>query len=184
MTMKSAHSEETLKELMLLSLDGDEKAYRVLLNALRVLLAGYYDRRTGFASKGDVEDLVQETLLAVHGRRETYDRSRPFTAWFFSIARYKLIDHHRKRGGRQRAEIELVDEIEGTFSEDDISARMDVERLLEGLPERQRNMIRQVRLEGHSVADTASRTGQTESAVKVGIHRGIKALAARLRGNT
>ncbi|MGG2478225.1 sigma factor, partial [Rhizobium sp. BR5] len=41
---------------------------------------------------------VQETLLSLHAKRETYDRARPFTAWFFSIARYKLIDHYRGRG--------------------------------------------------------------------------------------
>jgi RNA polymerase sigma-70 factor (ECF subfamily) len=59
---------------------------------------------------------------------------------------------------------------------------MDVERLLESLPAKQRELIRQVKLEGQSVADTASRTGQSESAVKVGIHRGLKALAEKLRG--
>ncbi|MGO7426090.1 sigma factor-like helix-turn-helix DNA-binding protein, partial [Rhizobium ruizarguesonis] len=81
-----------------------------------------------------------------------------------------------------KAEIELDEEIEDDFMEDAIAARMDVERLLNGLPQHQQELIRQVKLEGQSVADTASRTGQSESAVKVGVHRGIKALAARLRG--
>jgi RNA polymerase sigma-70 factor (ECF subfamily) len=78
--------------------------------------------------------------------------------------------------------MELDEEIEDDFREDAIAARMDVERLLSGLPQHQQDLIRQVKLEGQSVADTASRTGQSESAVKVGVHRGIKALAARLRG--
>jgi len=180
--MTTAHSEEALKTLMLLSLDGDEAAYRHLLNALRILLVGYYGRRMGAATKADMEDLVQETLLALHSRRSTYDRERPFTAWFFSIARYKLIDHHRGRGGRKLAETELGEDIESDFSEDTVTARMDVERLLGSLPEKQRELIRRVKLEGQSVADTASRTGQSESAVKVGIHRGLKALAEKLRG--
>lgn len=180
--MTTAHSEEALKTLMLLSLDGDEGAYRRLLNALRLLLVGYYGRRMSAATKADMEDLVQETLLALHSRRSTYDRTRPFTAWFFSIARYKLIDHHRGRGSRMMAEIELDDHIESDFSDDALTARMDVERLLEALPARQRDMIRLVKIEGQSVADTASRTGQSESAVKVGIHRGLKALSERLRG--
>jgi len=180
--MTSAHSEEALKALMLLSLDGDEAAYRRLLNAVRVLLVGYYGRRMAAATKADMEDLVQETLLALHSRRATYDRERPFTAWFFSIARYKLIDHHRGRGGRMMAETELGEDFESDYSEDAITARMDVERLLQGLPAKQRELIRQVKLEGQSVADTASRTGQSESAIKVGIHRGLKTLAEKLRG--
>ena len=182
--MTIAHSEEALKTLMLLSLDGDEAAYRRLLNALRVLLVGYYSRRMGAATRADMEDLVQETLLALHSRRGTYDRNRPFTSWFFSIARYKLIDHHRGRGGRMMAEVELGEDFESGFSEDAVTARMDVERLLDSLPAKQQEIIRQVKLEGQSVADTASRTGQSESAVKVGIHRGLKALAEKLRGET
>jgi RNA polymerase sigma-70 factor (ECF subfamily) len=180
--MTTAYSEEALKALMLLALDGDEAAYRRLLTALRALLVGYYSRRMAAATKADMEDLVQETLLALHSRRSTYDRKRAFTAWFFSIARYKLIDHHRGYGGRRLAETELGEEIESDFSEDTMTARMDVERLLDGLSPKQQELIRQVKLEGRSVADTANRTGQSESAVKVSIHRALKALGERLRG--
>ncbi len=101
-TMTGSLSEDTLKTLMLRSLEGDEGAYRHLLHALRRLLTAYYGRRMGAASRAEVEDLVQETLLSLHAKRATYDRSRPFTAWFFSIARYKLIDHYRGRGARMR----------------------------------------------------------------------------------
>ncbi|KAJ34796.1 RNA polymerase sigma70, partial [Agrobacterium tumefaciens] len=69
--------------MMLRSLDGDEGAYRHLLHALRRLLTAYYGRRMDAASRGEVEDLLQETLLSLHTKRATYDRSRPFTAWFF-----------------------------------------------------------------------------------------------------
>ncbi|WP_117192364.1 sigma-70 family RNA polymerase sigma factor [Rhizobium terrae] len=182
--MTSAPSEEALKALMLLSLDGDEAAYRRLLTALRVLLVGYYSRRMGAATKADMEDLVQETLLALHSRRSTYDRDRLFTAWFFSIARYKLIDHHRGRGRRRLAETELDEKIESGFSEEALTARLDVERLLDGLSPKQQDLIRQVKLEGQSIADTASLTGQSESAVKVSIHRALKALGERLRGGS
>ncbi|AYD01801.1 sigma-70 family RNA polymerase sigma factor [Neorhizobium sp. NCHU2750] len=179
--MTSQYSEDTLKGLMLLSLDGDEAAYRRLLNSARTLLVGYYGRRMS-AAAADTEDLVQETLMALHTKRATYDRSRPFTAWFFAIARHKLVDHHRARGTRHSADIELDDSIAAHDEEDAINAQIDVERLLAGLPEKQRDLIRQVKLEGQSVADTAVRIGQSESAVKIGVHRGVKALAKRLRG--
>lgn len=180
--MTAARTEDELKTLMLLSLDGDERAYRRLLHAVRPLLAAYYGRRMTGAARSDVEDLVQETLLSLHARRSTYDRSRPFTAWFFSIARYKLIDHHRGRGSRKASETELRDDVEDEFSAEAMTARLDVERLLEALPPHTRELIRQVRIEGRSVAETASHSGQSESAVKVNIHRGLKALAARIRG--
>ncbi|WP_454686750.1 sigma-70 family RNA polymerase sigma factor [Agrobacterium leguminum] len=169
--------------LMLRSLDGDEGAYRHLLHALRRLLIAYYGRRMA-AARGDVEDLVQETLLSLHAKRETYDRARPFTAWFFSIARYKLIDHYRGRGARLLAEVELDETLEAEPSVDAVTARMDVERLLDELPERQRDLIRRVKLEGHSIAEAAQKSGQTELAARVGIHRTLKVLAAKLRGDT
>lgn len=175
-------SELELKALMVLSLDGDENAYRCLLGILRHLLETYFRRR--LAQNGqDVDDLVQETLLALHKRRITYDRERPFTAWFFTIARHKLVDHHRQnRGGRSFVGLELVEEVAGGYSEEAVLANLDVQRLLASLPAWQSDLIRQVRLEGRSVAETASDSGKTQAMVKVGVHRGIKALAARLRG--
>lgn len=180
--MNETTSEQSLKDLMLRSLDGDDGAYRRLLSVLRTLLVGYFGRRLGQSAKADMEDLVQDTLMALHSRRATYDRDRPFTAWFFTIARYKLVDHFRSRGGRVMVSAEALDELEDGFSEEAISARMDVERLLAQLPEKQQMLIRQVRLEGQSVADTARQSGQSESLVKVSIHRGIKALTEKLRG--
>lgn len=182
--MTGSLSEETLKMLMLRSLDGDESAYRHLLHALRRLLIAYYGHRMSSASRGDVEDLAQETLLSLHAKRETYDRARPFTAWFFSIARYKLIDHYRGRGARALTEVELDDTLEAESSVDAVTARMDVERLLDDLPERQRDLIRRVKLEGQSIAEAAEKSGQTELAARVGIHRTLKILAAKLRGDT
>jgi RNA polymerase sigma-70 factor (ECF subfamily) len=181
--MTGSLSEDTLKTLMLRSLDGDEGAYRHLLHALRRLLTAYYGRRMDAASRGEVEDLVQETLLSLHAKRATYDRSRPFTAWFFSIARYKLIDHYR-RGARMRGEVELDETLEADWSVDAVTARMDVERLLEDNPDRQRELIRRDKLEGKTIAEAAKKTGQTELAARVGIHRTLKTLAAKLRGDT
>ena len=59
---------------MIGSLDGDAVAHGLLLRALAPLLHAFYRRRVTRAE--DVEDLVQDTLIAVHTRRETFDRSR------------------------------------------------------------------------------------------------------------
>jgi RNA polymerase sigma-70 factor, ECF subfamily len=60
-------------------------------------------------------------------------------------------------------------------------ASHDIAKLLQQLPDRQRLPIQYVKIEGGSVADTTNRTGMSESAVKIGIHRGLKALAASIR---
>jgi RNA polymerase sigma factor (sigma-70 family) len=162
-------------------LDGDAAAQAALLSALVPLLRAFFRRRTRSAAD-DVEDMVQETLIAVHTRRATYDRSRMFTAWLFAIARYKMIDHFRRR--QRECPLEDLDElfIEDRF-EDAHVAHLDVQRLLDGLPIKQANAIRDTHLEGLSVAEAALQSGIGESDVKVSVHRGIKALAARIRGD-
>lgn len=167
---------------MLRALDGDAAAYRALLDALRGPLLGFYRRRLGAEDAGEADDLVQETLIAIHGRRATFDPSQPFTAWAYAIARYKLIDHLRRRRRRRAVPIDDVAELFAADQFEAAMARHDVDKLLATLPERPRRMIRDTKLEGYSNAEAAARLGSTDVAVKVGVHRGLKRLAARLQG--
>jgi RNA polymerase sigma-70 factor (ECF subfamily) len=173
-------SEEQLKVWMLGGLDGEAAAHEALLRALVPLLTSFYRRRLRGADD-DVEDLVQDTLISVHTKRTTYDRDRPFTAWLYAIARYRLIDHYRRR--RLSIPIEDVEAIlivEGF--EDATSARMDVDELLSTLSPKQARAIRDMHVDGLSVAEAARSAGIGESDVKVSVHRGLKALSARIRG--
>lgn len=168
---------------MLGALAGDRSAYARLLTELGAHLRRYFERRLSEAA--EAEDLVQETLLAIHTRRATYDPSRPFTAWAYAIARYKLIDHLRRR--RARPTSPLDDNVQELFAPDDHEAAMasaDLERLLVTLPAGQSQAIRDTKLEGLSSAEAAGRAGIAEGAVKVRVHRGLKALAARIRGGS
>jgi RNA polymerase sigma-70 factor (ECF subfamily) len=174
-------SESRLKSLMLRGLDGDAPAQRELLRELGRLLRPYFARRTRDEA-ADADDLVQEVLIAVHTRRATYDRSQPFTAWVYAIARYKLIDHLRRRRVRASVPIDDVDELFAPEESEAATAGADVRRLMADLPEKQRAAIQHTKLDELSVAETAARTGMSESAVKVSVHRGLKALAARVRG--
>ena len=110
------------------------------------------------------------------------DRNEPESRLAGRGAEEALVDHHRRRGGRSVVSLELVEGVADGYSEDTILASMDVERLLSGIPAWQSELIRRVRLEGRSVAEAAAASGKTEAMVKVSVHRGIKALAARLRG--
>ncbi|WP_151883666.1 sigma factor [Pseudomonas putida] len=134
--------EAQLQALLLQGLTGDAAAYRMFLAALAVHVRSFLSRRLA-QRPCEVEDLLQEVLLAVHNARHTYQAQQPLTAWVQAIARYKLADHYRSY------------------------ARHDA--LHEGL-------------EGLSVEETARMTGLSSSAVKVGIHRGLKALAKLMGG--
>jgi len=87
-----SEAEARLRPLMVASLDGDAAAYRDLLRELTGYLRAYYRCRVAYGA-ADAEDLIQETLIAIHSRRSSYDRSQPFTAWVYAMARYKLIDY-------------------------------------------------------------------------------------------
>ncbi|MDP1026840.1 sigma-70 family RNA polymerase sigma factor [Sphingomonas sp. KR1UV-12] len=172
--------EEVLRGLMVDGLDGDVAAHATLLHRLVPLLRGFYRRRMRGADD-DVEDLVQETLIAVHTRRSTYDRDRTFGAWLFAIARYKMIDQFR-RGARLQPLDGLEDQLVTAGFEDDVTARIDMDELLATLPDKQSRMIRATRLQGLSVAEAAQAGGIGESDVKVSVHRGLKTLMARVHG--
>jgi RNA polymerase sigma-70 factor, ECF subfamily len=176
--------EERLRSLLIRGLAGDATAYHIFLGELAAHLRSFLRRRLARLPE-EVEDLIQELLLAIHNQRHTYDPEQPLTAWVQAIARYKLIDLLRRRS-RTDVLHDPLDEEEELFAAADAGAaeaRYDVAKLLQELPDRQRLPILYVKIEGGSVADAAKRTGMSESAVKVGIHRGLKALAAKLRSD-
>jgi len=176
--------EDRLRDLLVRGLAGDAQSYHTFLKELsahlRAFLRGRLTRLTD-----EVEDLVQETLLAIHNQRHTYDAGQPLTAWVHAIARYKLVDLLRRRAGRDALNDPLDDEL-AVFAASDTEAddaRRDLAKLLECLPDGQRRPIIHMKLEGLSVVEVARLTGMSESAVKVGVHRGLKALATMIRGS-
>jgi RNA polymerase sigma-70 factor (ECF subfamily) len=179
--------EERLKGLLTRALAGDEPAYHAFLQDLSVHLRAFLLKRLA-SLPDEVEDLVQESLLAIHNQRHTYAIGQPVTPWVQAIAKYKLIDLLRRRSRRDLLtdqfdeEFEQFNQFDPATSNLDTAeaahARRDISTLLAQLPSGQRLPIMHMKLEGLSVAETAQRTGMSESAVKVGVHRGLKALAA------
>ena len=169
-----------MRTLFLRGLDGDHAAYQTFLQKLSAHLRAFFRRRL-FGWPDDVEDLVQECLLAMHNKRHTYQSDQPLTAWVHAIARYKLIDLLRSKSVREALHVPLDDDL-SVFAEsstDASDARRDLAGLLESLPDRQRLPIEHVKLQGLSVTEAAALLGMSESAVKVGIHRGLKTLGKR-----
>ena len=178
----SDNLESRLKPLWLRAQSGDELAYRQSLALIAARLRGDLKRRLS-GLPDEVEDLVQETLLALHLQRGNYDPTLPVSAWAVAIARHKLVDLWRRRGRRDDLHDALddVDEQLLAAEPDDGGAKRDLAALLKSLPESQRQAIVLTKLEGLSVAEAALQSGASESAIKVQVHRGLKRLAALVR---
>ena len=165
--------EATLSRFAGLAQQGDPQAYAALLGAARQWLLRYFRRRV---LPHELDDLVQDTLLSLHRKLASYEPERPFMPWLAVIARYRFVDHLRLV--YRRAEDQGVDaDIAVESEEEAIAARISLERLFEALPAAQSRAIELVRIEGLSISEASASTGQSESLVKVNIHRGLKRLA-------
>jgi RNA polymerase sigma-70 factor (ECF subfamily) len=178
-----AAQEERLRGLLISGLAGDQNRYQAFLKELSPYLRAYFRKRLNNLPD-EVEDLVQEALLAIHNQRHTYRPAQPVTAWVYAIARYKLVDMLRRRSIHEALNDPLDEELEilAVAETEAANAKRDVTKLLKSLPDQQRLPIQYVKLEGLSVAEAARLTGMSESAIKVGVHRGLKSLAAMMRG--
>lgn len=165
---------------MLRGLGGDAAAHAELLGLLAGYLRGFLVRKMGRGA-ADLEDLVQEALLAIHLKRDTYDTSQPFTAWVFAIARYKLIDWYRRNRIRRTEPIDEAADLFAGEDADEIAVKHDLGKLMSTLPEKQRALLEDVKIIGLSNAEAGLRAGMSEGAVKVSIHRSLQTLMRRVR---
>lgn len=165
------------------ALAGDAAAYRRALTLLTPLLRSSV--RAGLARCGRgpdaVEDIVQETLLAVHLKRATWDPAQPVAPWARAIAKYKMIDFLRRKGERVHLDIadfaETLPELEAASSDAVMASR----RAMERLPVRDRDIVESIAIGGASARETGERLGLSEGAVRVALHRALKSMAVMCR---
>ena len=176
---KQSHEPE-LRTLMLAGLDGDASAHKSLLTRLSGHLRAYFKGQLARIGRtdADAEDLVQETLIAIHTRRHTYDRSQLLTPWVYAIARYRLVDYLRRTKASVRdVPIEAAAEVLADDNATAVDSGLDLMKLMARLPHKTRQAIQFVKLDGLSVSEAAARSGMSQSAIKVSVHRGLKALS-------
>ncbi|WP_425348843.1 sigma-70 family RNA polymerase sigma factor [Pararhizobium antarcticum] len=163
--------------LLRTAIAGDEKAYAAFLGRTASIVRGFA-RRKIVQGGVDAEDVVQETLLAIHTKRHTWITDAPVLPWIYAIARFKLIDAFRKRG--RRVEIE-IGEIAETFAqpESETVSDREINRILEGLAPGQRSVVASISIDGRSIIETAETFGMTETAVRVALHRGLRSIAKK-----
>lgn len=170
--------------LMARAQEGDGAAYsRLLLQVtpyLRTLA------RRWLRDPWDIEDTVQDVLLALHAVRHTYDPSRPFGPWLTGVANRRAIDRLRRQG-RWRARETPLTAIHDAHPADEVDAASSLERgpleaAIDRLPTAQRKAIRMLKLEEKSLKQAASESGMTIAALKVATHRAIGSLRRMLGG--
>ena len=130
----------------------------------------------------DVEDVLQETLLTLHRARHTWDPARKFEPWLYAIARNTTVDWFRRERQRNRFEQPAAGDDAIDPGSEHGDRELAVDDVLSGLPRNQRDALEMVKLEGLSIEEAAARAGVTEGALRVRIHRGYRALRAKLLG--
>lgn len=168
--------------LMRAAMAGDEAAYERLLRELAPVLRAIARRAVARAGAAiDAEDIVQETLIAIHLKRQTWVPTEPLGPWVRAIARHKAVDALRRRGRHLHVPVEDFEDLLAAEDAGPDFPRADLAKHLHHLPARQREVIQSIALDGNSIRQTASRFGMSEGAVRVALHRAVAALAALLQ---
>lgn len=174
-------TEQRLSFLMRAAQGGDGAAYAALLRELMPLLRARIQRQLRFLKPEDVEDLVQDVLLSLHGVRATYDPRRPFLPWLFGIVRNRVADGARRYTRRAVHEV-AVEQVPVTFSDEATNRDEefgDPEALAQAirtLPPGQREAVEMLKIRELSLKEAAAVSGMSISALKVSVHRAVKAL--------
>lgn len=176
--MNAGSYDAELARLLKAALAGDDRAYAAFLRRAAGLVRGFVRRRTAQGGL-DPEDVVQETLLAIHLKRHTWRDDAPVEPWLFAIARFKLIDAFRRTG--RRMEVVLDDTFDAPAPEpEEQASERDIGRALEALAPGQRAVVSAISVDGRSIAEAARALAMSEGAVRVALHRGLAAIARRI----
>lgn len=168
--MKRNHDEQRWSQLMLSAQQGNESDYRQLLQELGVAIASYL--RARFGDLHILEDCVQESLMAIHQARNTYEPRHLFRPWLFAIVRYKTIDLLRKKSMHHK--IDVLDD-EPVDTHQDLEKSLSCGQVLAALSDRHREAIELTKIRGFSIREAATRLKISESAMKVRVHRALDA---------
>ncbi len=170
-----------LDGLFAAGLAGDRIAYQRFLEEVARLMRAFLIRKMGAGAAADVEDVVQDVLIAVHTKRHSWRPDKPVTAWLFAIAKYKAIDHWRSNSRHAHLDIADFEAVLGDSHAEPVILDHELERAVGALSGRSRQVVSEISLKGKSISDTATRLGISEGAVRVAFHRGLATLSARFK---
>lgn len=178
----SSKDTNSLSDLMRLAQEGNKQAYSALFQSVTPMLRSFVSQKIN--NRADMEDIVQEILISIHKAGHTYDSDRPFKVWMYTIARYRLNDHLRAHYRNEALKGRILDESDILYTDNNVTNGMDMDEsisnLLESIPEKQRTIVRMMKLEGYTAKETAEKVNMSETAVKVAAHRVYKRLAKKI----
>ena len=176
-SLSKSRDEQELSELMRKSQNGDGEAYNQLLTRIEKMLHSFVRK---YVQTDMAEDVIQEIILGIHSKRNTFNSEQFFLPWFYAIARYKVVDYIR---AKKKQEVLLFDpEDFELLLNSDVSGVIDsvtvdhLEGMFSELPEKQRSILKSVKIEGLSIKETADKMRLSESDIKINIHRALKRL--------
>ena len=193
--MTAEDDEQRWSELMRLAQQGDEEAYRQLLQELSKVISAYLYRQ--FGPVGFVDDCVQETLIAIHSARHTYQSNRPFKPWMNAIIKYKTIDLLRKQNRHSVFSASNDSEYTGNSSQlqqssheraidtvKQIEAELSSAKILKQLPEKHRKVLILTKLLGFTIDEASENLAISPGAVKQQVRRAIAKTRQLLKGDS
>lgn len=156
---------------------GDPRAYARLLHQITPVIRGIVRARGANLGRELCEDVVQEVLLTVHLKRQTWREEAPLRPWLYAVTRHKVVDAFRARGTRVEVPVEDFAEVLPAPANADPFEAHDMDRVIDRLEPRAAQIVRAIGLQGDSAAAIGARLGMTEGAVRVALHRALRALA-------
>lgn len=160
---------------------GDTEHYGRLLEDIMPFLRSLATKRCqamGIAA-GEAEDVVQETLIAIHLKRGTWDPQRPLIPWITTILHYKSIDHRRRRARRTMVSLDHIPSLAASGTDSAVVDTIDVRTILSSLSPPHRSIVQYLSIDGFSVREAAAVLNMSEGAVRVSLHRILKGLSSR-----
>ncbi|MCX6118163.1 MAG: sigma-70 family RNA polymerase sigma factor [Proteobacteria bacterium] len=187
---KDPHIQQKFAILMMAGQSGDKVSYNLFLKETTKILRPFISSLG--ADHNWQDDILQNSLIAIHKYRHTYIPGRPIFPWIYAICRHTTIDHFRKIRRHQKIEdprsIDVIESMQlfdasNALSDESFAELSDrALKALETLPEKQRRIVTLMKLDGLSVKEISNLTGTTESAIKVNAHRAYEKLRTILKG--
>ncbi len=156
---------------------GDGRAYATFLRTVTPVLRGIVRAKAGGLGVAVCEDVLQEVLLAVHLKRNTWQTGAPVRPWLYAITRYKVIDALRARGRGILLPIEDFSDDLAAEAGPDPTESADMAKMIAMLDDRSARLVQMIGLDGASTAEAGQALNMSEGAVRVALHRAFKALA-------
>ena len=170
-------AEASWEDLMRAANRGEQQSYVQLLREITPVVRGIVRARGSALGNEGCEDVVQDVLLTIHLKRQSWREDAPLRPWLYAVTRHKVVDAFRARGQRIDLPVDDFIEVLAAPADPDPFETQDMDRVIDRLDPRAAQIVRAIGVDGETAADTGARLGMSEGAVRVALHRALKSLA-------